>query len=157
MKIFPDALGGVFASRAVRFAGSLSRRKSRGRSSPFEKVWTTIRDKHWQKNPGGLDWQAIHAEYYPRIESAKSDDEALAIMREMLGRLKQTHFGIFSAAVYNDVEGEGGGEGSAGIDTRVLAGKAVVTDLDPGSSGRTGGREARLDRGEREREASGSR
>lgn len=105
----------------------------------FEKVWTTIRDKHWQKNPGGLDWQAIHAEYYPRIQSAKSDDEALAVMREMLGRLKQTHFGIFPAAVYNDVEGEGGGEGSAGIDMRVLDGKAVVTDLDPGSSAERGG------------------
>jgi len=105
----------------------------------FEKVWTTIRDKHWQKNPGGLDWQAIHAEYYPRIEAAKSDDEALAIMREMLGRLKQTHFGIFPAAVYNDVEGEGGGDGSTGIDTRVLDGKAVVTDLDPGSSAERAG------------------
>ncbi|MGA3187306.1 MAG: S41 family peptidase [Bryobacteraceae bacterium] len=99
----------------------------------FEKVWTTIRDKHWQRNPGGLDWQAIHSEFLPRIEAAKSDEEAVAIMREMLGRLKQTHFGIFPAAVYNDVEGEGGGDGSAGIDTRVLEGKAVVTDLDPGS------------------------
>jgi carboxyl-terminal processing protease len=99
----------------------------------FEKVWTTIRDKHWQKNPGGLDWQAIHAEFYPRILNAKSDDEALAIMREMLGRLKQTHFGIFPAAVYNDVEGEGGGDGSCGINLRVLDGQAVVTDLDPGS------------------------
>src|SRR5271154_305056 len=99
----------------------------------FEKVWTTIRDKHWQKNPGGLDWQAIHAEFYPRIEAAKSDEEARAIMRERLGRLKQTHFGIFPAAVYNDVEGEGGGDGSPGIDARVLDGKAVVTDLDPGS------------------------
>jgi carboxyl-terminal processing protease len=105
----------------------------------FEKVWTTIRDKHWQKNPGGLDWQAIHAEFYPRIENAKSDEEALAIMREMLGRLKQTHFGIFSAAVYNDVEGEGGGDGSTGIDTRVLEGKAVVTDLDPGSAAENAG------------------
>ena len=99
----------------------------------FEKVWTTIRDKHWQKNPGGLDWQAIHGEFYPRIENAKSDEEALAIMREMLGRLKQTHFGIFPAAVFNDLDSEGGGDGSAGIDARVLDGKVVVTDLDPGS------------------------
>ena len=99
----------------------------------FEKVWTTIRDKHWQKNPAGLDWQAIHNEFYPRIVNAKSDEEALAIMREMLGRLKQTHFGIFPAAVYNDVEGDAGGDGSVGIDTRVLGGQAVIVDLDPGS------------------------
>src|SRR5271156_3154692 len=81
----------------------------------FEKVWTTIRDKHWQKNPGGLDWQAIHAEFYPRIENAKSADEMVAIIREMLGRLKQTHFGLFPAEVYNDVE-DFGGDGSPGIE-----------------------------------------
>src|ERR1700680_3513853 len=28
----------------------------------FETVWTTIRDQHWEKNPGGLDWQAIRSE-----------------------------------------------------------------------------------------------
>ena len=47
----------------------------------FEKVWTTIRDKHWQKDPGGLDWQAVHAEFYPRIVDAKSDDEAVAMAK----------------------------------------------------------------------------
>ena len=120
------------------FGQALSSEKQRQVAS-FEKVWTTIRDKHWQKNPGGLDWQAIHAEFYPRILNARSDDEAVAIMREMLGRLKQTHFGIFPAAVYNDVEGNAGGDGSAGIETRVLDGLAVVTDLDPGSSAERAG------------------
>jgi carboxyl-terminal processing protease len=121
-------------------AASLSYGSDKQRQiASFEKVWSTIRDKHWQKNPGGLDWQAIHAEFYPRIEAARSDDEALAIMREMLGRLKQTHFGIFPAAVYNDVEGEGGGDGSSGIDTRVLEGQAVVTEIDPGSSAERAG------------------
>ncbi len=121
----------LVALAAVGFGQSADKQRQ---IASFEKVWTTIRDKHWQKNPGGLDWQAIHAEYYPRILAAKSDDEALAIMREMLGRLKQTHFGIFPAAVYNDVEGEGGGDGSPGVDTRVLNGVAVVTGVDPGSS-----------------------
>ena len=99
----------------------------------FEKVWTTIRDKHWQKNPAGLDWQAIHEEFYPRILAADSPEASLAIIREMLGRLKQTHFGIFPASIYNDVEADTGGDGSAGIDTRVLEGKAVITDIDPAS------------------------
>jgi carboxyl-terminal processing protease len=126
------AVAGVLEGQA------LSSDKQRQIAS-FEKVWTTIRDKHWQKNPAGLDWQAIHAEFYPRILNARSDEEALAIMREMLGRLKQTHFGIFPAAVYNDVEGDGGGDGSAGIGTRVLGGQAVVMDLDPGSSAERAG------------------
>jgi len=119
---------------AAGLSGQVFSPEKQRQINSFEKVWTTIRDKHWQKNPGGLDWQAIHAEFYPRIVDAKSDEEAVAIMREMLGRLKQTHFGIFPAVVYNDVEGEGGGDGSPGIEVRVLDGKAVVTDIDPGSS-----------------------
>ncbi len=51
----------------------------------------------------------------------------------MLGRLKQTHFGIFPASVYNDVEAEGGGDGSPGMETRVLSGQAVVTNIEPAS------------------------
>jgi carboxyl-terminal processing protease len=147
MPVPPRALGGTDFSlcllallllAATLPAQSFSSDKQRQIAS-FEKVWTTIRDKHWQKDPAGLNWQAIHAEFYPRIVNAKSDEEALAIMREMLARLKQTHFGIFPAAVYNDVEGEGGGDGTPGIETRVLEGKAIVTDLDPGSSAERAG------------------
>ncbi len=99
----------------------------------FEKVWTTIRDKHWEKNPGGLNWQAVHEEYRPKIEKAETMDQARAVMRGMLGRLKQTHFGIFPASVYNDVDVEARGDGSSGIDLRVLNGQAIVTRIDPES------------------------
>ncbi len=99
----------------------------------FEKVWTTIRDKHWEKNPSGLDWQAIHEEYRPKIDKAETMDQARAVMRDMLGRLKQTHFGIFPATVYNDVGAENKGDGSCGIDLRVLDGLAIVTWIDPES------------------------
>lgn len=103
----------------------------------FEKVWTTIRDKHWEKNPGGLDWQAIHEEYRPRIEKAASLDEVRTILKDMLSRLHETHFGILPATVYETV-GEfldtgGTGSGSTGIDLRILDGQAVVTRVDPGS------------------------
>ena len=81
------------------FCGSLSAQLTPEQKqlniASFEKVWTTIRDKHWEKNPGGLDWQAIHDEFRPRIDRAESTDQARAIMREMLARLKQTHFAIF--------------------------------------------------------------
>src|SRR5580658_11194370 len=88
----------------------------------FEKVWTTIRDKHWEKNPGGLDWQAIHAEYRPKVEQAKNIDEVRAILKEMLSRLHQTHFGILPATVYEEVGVLGDldavGDGSTGIEQR---------------------------------------
>lgn len=95
----------------------------------FETVWTTIRDKHWETNPGGLDWQAIHAEYRPRVEAAASTDVARAIMREMIGRLKQTHFAIFPAAVYQVLDADGSGDGWPGFDAHVLDGRVIVTDV----------------------------
>jgi len=99
----------------------------------FEKVWTTIRDKHWQVKPGGLDWLAIRDEYRPRVKSAASHDEARAVMQEMLGRLKQSHFAIIPATLYSVVDDDGEGPGTSWIDTRVLDGHAVVTSVDPGS------------------------
>ncbi len=99
----------------------------------FEKVWTTIRDKHWEKNPSGLDWKAVHDELRPKIDKAQTMDDARSIMRDMLGRLKQTHFGIFPADVYKDVDEVAKGDGSTGIDLRVLNRQVVVTSIDPDS------------------------
>jgi len=95
----------------------------------FETVWTTIRDKHWETNPGGLDWQAIHAEYRPRVEAAVTTEAARAVTREMIGRLKQTHFAIFPAAVYQVLDADGSGDGWPGFDAHVLDGRVIVTDV----------------------------
>jgi carboxyl-terminal processing protease len=94
----------------------------------FEAVWSTIRDKHWDTNPGGLNWQAIHAEFRPRVEQAATPDAAREVMREMLGRLHQTHFAIFPSPVYQTLEAEAGGDGWPGFETRVLEGRVIVTD-----------------------------
>jgi carboxyl-terminal processing protease len=120
-------------------AAQLTPEQKQVNTASFEKVWTTIRDKHWQTNPGGLDWQAIHAEFQPRIERAQSTEETRAIIREMLGRLKETHFSIFAANVYEDVGAIAMGEGQSGIEVRVLDGRAVVTGVDPGSPAETAG------------------
>jgi carboxyl-terminal processing protease len=105
----------------------------------FETVWATIRDKHWEKNPGGLDWQAIHAEFRPKIEKAVSLEEARSVMRDMLGRLNQSHFAILPVAVYHDVEHAEEGDGSPGFEARVLDGRAVVIEVAPGSAAATNG------------------
>ena len=72
----------------------------------FEKVWTTVRDKHWDPKLGGLDWQAVHDELRPKVEAAKSADAVREILNDMVGRLKQTHFGVFPAEVYHDIKND---------------------------------------------------
>lgn len=111
-------------------AAALLRAQSTDLAS-FDKVWNTIRDTHWQKDaPGGLDWNAIRAEYRPRVQAAKSSAEARAAMQEMLRRLGQTHFAILGGYSPSD---ESGGSGTTGMDLRVLNNEVVVTAVDPGS------------------------
>src|SRR5579864_2468363 len=87
----------------------------------FEYVWTTVRDKHWQAKPGGLDWQAVHDELRPTIEKAGSLEAARAVMNDMLGRLHQTHFEIIPSDLYSDLNGSTArGEITTGIDVRVV-------------------------------------
>jgi carboxyl-terminal processing protease len=101
----------------------------------FEQVWETVRDKHWDATLGGLDWNKVHDEFKPRIEKAKSQAAVRQLLNEMLGRLKQSHFGIVPAEVYQEVAGNGGkktGQGVPGFDVRVLDGKAIVVRVDAG-------------------------
>ena len=100
----------------------------------FEQVWKTVRDKHWQVKPAGLDWQAIHDELRPAIEKADSTEAARAVLDDMLGRLHETHFGIVPAALYSDVDGEiKTRDNTTGLDVRVIGAHALVTAVDPGS------------------------
>src|SRR5215471_669395 len=105
----------------------------------FERVWTTIRDTHWEKNPAGLDWQAIHDEFRPKVAKAANMDEARVVIREMLARLHQTHFALFPATVYDAVREDAAGPGAPGIDLRILDKQAVVTGVDPGSGAERAG------------------
>ncbi|HEV2445340.1 MAG TPA: S41 family peptidase, partial [Candidatus Sulfopaludibacter sp.] len=105
----------------------------------FEYVWKTVRDRHWEARPGGLDWQAVHDELRPRVEKSASTEDARAVMSDMLGRLHQTHFGIFPAEVYQDFESPGATDGQPGLDVRVLDGHAIVTMVQADSPAATRG------------------
>jgi len=94
----------------------------------FETAWSTVRDKHWEQNPGGLDWQAIHAEFRPKVEQAATAEAARSAIREMLARLKQTHFAIFPSPVYQDLDAAQGGDGWPGFEARVLDESVIVTE-----------------------------
>ncbi|MCL1894430.1 MAG: S41 family peptidase [Holophagaceae bacterium] len=105
----------------------------------FEEVWATVKDKHYDPDLGGVDWQKVYEEYKPRIESAVSMDAGRNTINEMLGLLKQTHIGVFPAKVYADIESGNTGDYTPGIDLRALGGKAIVTTVDENSPAATAG------------------
>jgi len=101
----------------------------------FEYVWTTVRDKHWQAKPAGLDWQAVHDELRPVIEKVSTMEAARAVLNDMLGRLHETHFAIIPSDLYSDLDGSSAkGEITTGMDVRVAGSGVLVTSVESGSS-----------------------
>jgi len=72
----------------------------------FDHVWSTVRDKHWDPELGGVDWDARRAELRPELERAKSAEDAREVLNRLLGTLGQSHFGVFPPEVYAELEGD---------------------------------------------------
>ena len=123
----------VFLIAMTCAAQTLSQGDRQVHLDSFEKVWQTVRDRHWDLASTGVNWQAVHDELRPKIEAVNSIGEARNVMGTMLERLKQTHFGIIPSDVYRDIEGGATGSATPGIDLRVLEGRAVVTSVEPNS------------------------
>jgi carboxyl-terminal processing protease len=66
----------------------------------FDQVWQTVRDRHWDPEKVGPAWDQARDELRPRVLAARSTPEAREVMRELLARLDQSHFGIIPAEAY---------------------------------------------------------
>ena len=97
-------------------------------AASFEKVWLTVKDKHFDPGLGGLNWKKTRREFRPRIKRAKTMDEGRAIINEMLGHLKQSHLKVIPGSVFSQDN-----DYTPGLDLRVLDGRAIVTKVEPGS------------------------
>lgn len=104
----------------------------------FDYVWKTIRDKQWDPKLGGLDWAAVRERLRPEMEKARTQEEARAVMTQMLSLLKESHCAILPTEAALSVRGEGG-PGTLGIDVRVIGGVALVTRVAPDSPGAQAG------------------
>jgi carboxyl-terminal processing protease len=142
---------------AIGVAGCASRRADQSKApmtaaehalalQSFDKMWTIVRDRHFDPNLNGVDWEAVKTEVRPKVEAATTHDQTVALMNEALGRLGQSHFGIIPVDAYEGVTG-GKDEndptqkstGEVGIDVRAIDGEAIVVAVDPGSPAEAAG------------------
>jgi carboxyl-terminal processing protease len=57
----------------------------------LDEVWQTVNKHFFDPKFNGIDWAAQKTTYAPRVEKAKNQAEATAIINEMLGNLKVSH------------------------------------------------------------------
>jgi len=110
----------------------------------FDFVWEKIRDTHFDKKLNGVDWDAVRDEFRPRAEQCRDIGELRFILRQMLSRLKQSHFGIIPSGEYTidqatgidalvarafDAVPEHMGRPDVGIDVRVMDERIIVSEV----------------------------
>jgi len=124
----------------------------RVRHEIFTAAWTAVRDKHFDKALGGVDWQAMRAKYEPLAMAAPDEPAFYRLLGEMLGTLGQSHLEVHGPGEAVEAEAEeavppgapaivevGAGTGDPGLLVRVIEGKPTVTRVRPGSSAERAG------------------
>ncbi len=106
----------------------------------FDAAWERIRDTHFDPTFNGVDWIAVREELRPRVASADDADAVRDLIREMVGRLGQSHFGVIASDEFEAVaemagdaapSGGSGEPGFIGIEARFVDGEAIVVRVDP--------------------------
>jgi len=128
----------------------------------FQIVWQTVNDLFYDPKFGGVNWAGVRDRYEPLVAKAMSDREFHMLLQRMLNELHQSHFIVIPRdsipkirVVKEQNNSTDSGEDDAGteetldsinykltdrlltgigIDLRVLAGSAVVSRVEPGST-----------------------
>jgi len=103
------------------------------RRQSFEKVWTTVNEKHYDPTFGGVDWRRMREIYEPKALAAKSDAEFHAVLNQMLGELNLSHYNVIPRTA--DVEMIKSAGGTIGIELKMIGEKAVVYRIETDSTG----------------------
>lgn len=108
----------------------------------FDAAWTIVRDTHFDRTLNGLDWNAVRTELRPRAVAAKNTGELRSVLRDMLGRLGQSHFAVIPAAAAPSNDSNPAPiarassatvdmSGDTGLDVRLIDGAVIVSAVDP--------------------------
>jgi carboxyl-terminal processing protease len=110
------------------------------RRQSFDKVWNIINEKHYDKTFGGVDWQKMREIYEPKAMAAKTLNEFHAVLRQMLGELKLSHFGIFPQNA--QVQANQSGGGITGIEIKMIDGQPLICRIEKDSTAEKAGLKA---------------
>jgi carboxyl-terminal processing protease len=115
------------------------------RRSILDAAWKLVRDKHYDKTLGGIDWIAVRARYEPLAVAAPSDGAFYRTLNQMIGELGQSHMAIFGPGAEDDAEEPGasadaqGGSADPGVTVRVIENRPTITRVRPGSAAERAG------------------
>jgi carboxyl-terminal processing protease len=118
--------------------------RSELRRAIFDAAWTTVRDKHYDKTLGGLDWNAVRLKYEPLAVGAPDEPTFYRTLNQMLGAIGQSHLEVTGPGAEDlpiAEEPSGGSDGAwsgetgdPGLTVRIIEGRPTITAVRAGSS-----------------------
>ena len=109
------------------------------RQESFEAVWRTVKEKHFDTNYGGVDWDKVREQYAPRVGDLKSDNELYDLLQQMLGELRQSHFMIIPPEAVIDPDAKDSANGVIGVELKLIDGRVMITSVKTKSNAARGG------------------
>ena len=100
-------------------------------TASFEDAWQTVNDTYFDPTFGGVDWKGVRAELAPKVAAATTEDQVRDLIRDMIGRLHQSHFVLLAPAVADELPP---GPATVPIEVRLRRGDVVITAVEPDSS-----------------------
>jgi Tol biopolymer transport system component/C-terminal processing protease CtpA/Prc len=82
------------ATRSLAVSGEMDVDWSREKMEVFNQGWSYLRDDFFDPKFNGVDWNAVHTQYEPRIAGARTPDEMRRIMSLMVGELNSSHSAV---------------------------------------------------------------
>jgi len=128
------------ASRAGRSGvddAAISTATREGRLRVFEEVWEQVRVRYYDPALHGIDWRALGDEFRPLAAGARDQTEFYAVLRRMLGRLRDPHTRVFPPGESADWRVQR--FVTVGVSVREIGGEAVVTSVERGTEAENAG------------------
>jgi carboxyl-terminal processing protease len=97
----------------------------------FQKTWEIVRDKFYDPNFNGVDWEKVRERYAPQVAAVGSEQELYRLLEKMLAELKVSHMDIITPDAIRQMNAP---PVTTGMGIRNVEGRATVTRILPGSS-----------------------
>lgn len=121
---------GAAAAALLLLAAAVGEAQAPQALETFDAAWTIVRDTHFDRTFNGVNWDSVRTEFRPRAAAARSPSELRTVIRDMLGRLGQSHFTILPSQP-DPSSGMASGTADPGFDVRLTADGILVASVEP--------------------------
>lgn len=108
-----------------------------GRLAVFDDAWETINERYYDPSFHGIDWRARREEFRPLAAEARTQSEFYAVLRRMVGLLRDAHTRVY--APYEKFDWQHPHAISVGVSVREVEGRPVIVSVEDGSEAERAG------------------